>query len=212
MKNPETQKKALEKIVEMTKGGRTRSDELLFIASLISLSGPDATLENKQLFLQKHYELCELNLIGKTPEEIKELQRKKKLAEGLIFLIAEDKTANDKKNLFKFANQIWHGIFMGINELTDDANKMRVLEQRILHFGKNHQEKMTSQEIIEKIKPVWNEIDSAAGQLADVVGSVSGWAKRQTRERVQRVNDRKQMTAKQRLHPANLWRAFLDQF
>lgn len=175
----ELQTEAMKKIVEITKGGRTRADELVFIASLISLTDPDATLENKQLFLQKHYELLCPDFTGKDPAEVAKLQQKEKMAKGLIFLIAEDKTicnpACVQEDLFRLANKVWCGIFLGVKDLPDENAKLQVLEKRILHFGKNNQERMSLAEVVGKINPIWDKIDSTGDKLGDEIFSLAKW-------------------------------------
>lgn len=139
--NPDFQAKATEEIMKVVRGGKTRTDDLLFFASLIFLSGPDAIKDNKILFYKKFYELTNPELSGKTPEEEKELLRKKDLANGFVLLLAEDTTADEKGvKKFIFAKQVWYGLFMGISDLPDDASKLEALEKRILLFGENHKE------------------------------------------------------------------------
>jgi len=180
--HPEFQKKAAEQLIKAVKGGRTRSDELIFITSLISLVGVSA--ENKQLFLNKHYKLLNPALSGKTVDQIKELRQKEKLAKGLIFLIAEDTTTNnsDESKRFQYAKEVWHGIFLNINTFPDDNAKMQVLEQRILHFGKNHQEQMSLEEVVEKIRPHLPKIDSVAKKVAESISSINNILERKDSE------------------------------
>ena len=156
IKNPTIQTKLTEELMKVAKGGRTRTDEMFFFTSLVKLE--NVSPQNKQLFLQKHYELLNPDFYGKTPEEILGLKKKEKLAKGLVFLIAEDKTIADPNSAkrFQYAKEIWYGIFLDIDKLPDDNTKLQILEQRILHFGKNNQESMTISEIGEKLKG-WNE-------------------------------------------------------
>lgn len=217
-KNPEIQKEATETLLKLTKGGRTRSDELVFISSLVTLNG--VSIENKQLFLQKHAELLHPNLAGKTSQQIKKLKEKEKLAKGLIFLIATDTTAAevDPKKRFSFAKEIWYGIFLEMDKLANDKIRLQVLEQRILHFGKNHQEKMTLAEVVEKINPFWKDkidplLDKVSSTVEDGVSSTTKWVNRQYEERRARAFDRDRQRREHWYHwinPKLLLEWFLD--
>ncbi|MFZ2882496.1 MAG: hypothetical protein WA019_05470, partial [Candidatus Moraniibacteriota bacterium] len=150
IKNPAIQTKIIEELIKVAKDGRTRADELFFFTSLINLENVSA--ENKKLFLKKHYELVSPDLSGKTKKEVAELKRKEELASGLVFLIAEDKTINNEnpQKRFQYAKDIWYGIFWEINKERDDIKKLALLEERILHFGKNSQEKNKGLKIASK--------------------------------------------------------------
>jgi hypothetical protein len=185
--NPEIQKKTTEELIKVAKGGRTRGDEFIFLASFKSFKG--ASTKNKQLFSDKHYELLNPDLANKTDErEIKSLKKKKALAKGLIFLISEDRSCiiHDPRNptqpgsMFQMAHKIWGTIFMGIRELTDDEAKLKIFEKRILYFGKNHQEGKTLKQIIfssletipEGIKSGWQKIKEIDSDLAGKIPEV----------------------------------------
>lgn len=207
------QEKAVKVLAEIFPDGRTRGDELAFYASLVSLSGIDATL--KGLFLKKHGELLNPDLTGKTPTQIAKLRHKEKMAKGLVFLIAEDESTCDatcsKKNSSRLANEVWYGIFLGVKNLPDDKSKLQALEERILHFGKNNQERMPLAEVMEKIDPLWGKIDSAADKLGAVISSGTDWVERQYEERIARAHVREIQ------RKANWWnwlnpRLWLEQF
>jgi len=206
-KNPEIQKVATEQLLKVAKGGRGRVDETFFIVSLITLSG--VSKENKELFLDKHYEMLHPDLSGKNPDVISELRWKEKLAKGLIFLIAEDRTAVDEKpsKRFQYAREIWYAIFLDIDRLPDDNAKLKVLEQRILHFGKNHQERITLPEAIERLREIYNSCDPAVQASGQAVGNsiffVSNLINRQYDERIQRAEERARRRKNNRLNWLN---------
>ncbi|HPN96609.1 MAG TPA: hypothetical protein PLK35_02475 [Candidatus Moranbacteria bacterium] len=216
IKHPELQAVATEKLIGVTKKGRTRADELFFIASLITLHGVSA--KNKQLFLQKHCELLHYKTEGKSPEELTELKKKEQLAKGLIFLIAEDKTAVDenKSKRFQYAREIWYAIFLGIDDLPDDTTKLQVLEERIVHFGKNHQDGMTLHEAIEKIQEIYNlcepTIQTSAQIVGDAISSGVNLINRQYDENLLRQEEQGTRSWREKLHPRNIWRWYIDQF
>ncbi len=151
MSHPDIHEAVKEKLVEILKGGRGRGDESVFFTSLVSLTG--ISLDDKLLFLKKHYEMNNPDFAGKSPEETQRLKLLYDRAKGLVFLMAEDKTANEKNpnERFIFANQLWYGIFLGITKCPDENSKMDLLEERIIHFGKNNQENIT---LGEAAKPV----------------------------------------------------------
>lgn len=218
-KHPELTKIVTEKLANVAKGGKTRADELIFFASLVSLSGPDATRENKELFLKKHYELCSPDITGKTPAQIAELRKKEALAKGLVFLISENHTTTGVGGKLHLANQIWYGIFMGINDRPNDATKLALLEERILHFGKNNQEKKSVGEIIEKITPyaksTWTKIDSIADSIGDGIGKATTWIEDQYDKKQNRAAARRAKIAANNAHIINplMWfEWFRDQF
>lgn len=161
VKNPEIQKAATDKIIEIAKGGKTRSDELIFFASLISLVGIKE--ETKLLFLKKHREMLDPVFTGKNPADVKKLRRKMDRAKGLVFLIAEDETANEKKQSDKyvFANKVWYGIFLGIEKCPNDTARLAIIEKRIIHFGKNNQEGITAKELAERTGTVFSKVLSS---------------------------------------------------
>ena len=198
---PELKEEAKKILLRTTADGRTRSDELVFFASLVTLQGVSA--ENKKLFLQKHYELLHPKITPRTsPKKVAALRQKQKLAEGLIFLIAEDSTAQDVNlsKRFQFAKEIWHGIFLSISTLPDDDAKLQALEQRILHFGKNHRDKISLEEIIEKIRPHIPTIDAVPNAIGNVIYSGVNYINRPIDERTMRTEERQR---RRRENPLN---------
>lgn len=188
-KNPEAQKETTEALLKLTKGGRTRSDELVFISSLVTLTG--ISLKNKQLFLQKHTELLHPDLTGKSADQIKEMKAKEKLAKGIIFLIATDTTATeiDPRKRFMFSREVWYGIFLGIDSFPDDNSKLQALEQRILHFGKNHQEKATLRETAGEMNRLLGTIDSGIASRIDcLTGKINQQWEEIDKQRIVRKN------------------------
>ncbi len=154
IENKEFREAASNYAVKTLKGGRGREDELLCYASLIGVSGIDE--DAKILFMDKHFEMLNPDLAGKTPAELDRLKMLRERAKGLVFLIATDnENAKSPKKAERFilANEIWHGIFLGINNpliCPDRAAKMNLLEKRIIHYGKNEQEGTT---LIEAVQP-----------------------------------------------------------
>jgi hypothetical protein len=218
VRNPELQAEAAKKLVEVAKGGRTRGDEMLFLASLVSFKS--AAIKDKQIFLDKHYELLHPEFTGKDELEVKALKKKKALAKGMIFLISEDLSCTipdpDKPldaPMFQMAHNVWKAVFMGIRDISDDTTKLQIFEKRIMHFGKNHQEgKTLKQFMLSGIGPTWDKVNSVAETVGDGITSVTDWINRQYDEREDRAAQRRFIPFWQRLRPDRLWRAFLDQF
>lgn len=158
---PDLQEELKKWAMKITTDGRTRTDELVFFASLTTLKNVSA--ENKVLFLKKHYELIHPDFSGKTPDEIKELERKEKFAKGVVFLIAADPTAGniDPGKRFVFSKDVWYSIFMGVDAIPDNDAKLLFLEERIIHCGKNNQERITLEEMARKANPTLERIGSA---------------------------------------------------
>lgn len=163
---PEMKEEAKKLLLKISADGRGRGDELVFLVSLVTL--PGVSEQNKVLFWKIHYQLTNPDFSGKTPDEIKDLRKKEKLAKGLIFLIATDPTVAeiDPKKRFLLAKEIWYSIFLGLGDPADPAE----LEKRILQFGKNHQERMTLEEFSEKAFPILGKADSV---IASGIDSVS---------------------------------------
>jgi len=215
MGHSKVQETATKILTEIFPDGRTREDELAFYASLISLPAIDAVL--KGLFLKKHSELLNPDLTGKNATQIAELRRKEKMAKGLVFLIAGDESISDvncsKKDSSKLANEVWYGIFMGVKDLPDENSKLKLLEERILHFGKNNQERMSLAEAMEKIGPLWGKIDFTAGKLGDAIYSGTNWVERQYEERIARAEVRSIRRRSNRwnwLNPSLWFEQFMD--
>jgi hypothetical protein len=157
--HPKIQETIVEHSIKVLRGGRTRGDEMVFYASLLSLNISETI---KAQFLDKHFELNNPNFTGKSKEEIRELRRKEELAKGLVFLIAED-CKPDKNNKFPFAEKVWYLFFLGINGCKTDQERSEFLEKRILQVGKNHQEGRTLKDVdLSKIKEQLLEIVTLA--------------------------------------------------
>jgi len=154
---PKVQEHLEKKVEEILKGDiRTRADEVDFFNSKTILE--HVSRKNKDLFDQKHSELLLPNFSGKSPEEVTELKKKQVLAKGLIFLINEavrEDEASPKKR-YAVVNQLWYEIFSELDSLPDDNAKLQLLEQRILHRGKNSQENITYSEIVETLS-MWSD-------------------------------------------------------
>jgi hypothetical protein len=151
--------------------GRTREDEMVFTVSLFTL--PDVDQWIKELFIQKHNELLHPNFSGKSPEQIAELKLKEKLAKGFIFLIATDPTVKEvnENKRFLFAKKIWYGIFAEIKNLPNDTDRLKKFERDILLWGKNYQEKLSKEEVLEKASELLKKTDSTLASGIDLLSN-----------------------------------------
>jgi len=163
--NQKVQDKAIEKLGKVFTDGRTRQDEATFISSLFNLKDIDEGI--KILFLRKHLEMMNPDFTGRSIAEIAKLREKQDRAKGLVFLI---EAAHNKKgtNAIKtaFVNSVWQGIFLGVDTLSSEAEKLSLIEDRIIHFGKNSQERMTTGEVFGRVSEFFsaNPEETAAQQ------------------------------------------------
>ncbi|MEI7425351.1 MAG: hypothetical protein WCK16_00300 [Candidatus Moraniibacteriota bacterium] len=169
--------------------GRTREDEMVFSVSLFTLPGVPQWI--KELFIKKHDELLNPDLSGKSPDEIKKLKEWERRAKGFIFLIATDPTVKeiDESKRFVFAKKIWYGIFSEVEKLPSDDARLEKFERDILLWGKNYQEKMSKEELLEKTSAFFKEADSVIASGIDLIsGKInSQWDEIET-QRVARKN------------------------
>ncbi|MFA7319241.1 MAG: hypothetical protein WC022_01455 [Parcubacteria group bacterium] len=165
--NPEVKKAVTEKLSGFIKGGRTYDDELAFYASVSLVHGNIANAGEKTLFEQVHQGMLHPDFTGKTANERIELERRRDLAKGLIFLVAHDKTvyAEDTKR-FVLVNPMWKQFFSGIKNLQDNPSKIKFLEERIMRYGENHQEGTTLKEAINPVKGFVAKALGAGAQAA----------------------------------------------
>ncbi len=221
LNHPELTKKLGEKIIEISKNGRDRNDEMAFISSLSNIPNTEVSDELKELFLEKHAEMLFPDFTGKAPDQIVKLKKMEKMAKGIIFLIAEDKSIEDpdptKRHIL--AKEIWKMIFFRISVLPNKNAKLAALEQRIMHFGKNNQDKVTLEELIEKstsnAKAVWIKIDSIADSIGDEIGKATTWINDQYNKKENRAIARRAKIATNKWHRINpiMWfEWFRDQF
>lgn len=168
--NPEIRKTVTEKLSGFIKGGRTYDDELAFHASLNLVPKNIANAEEKALFEQVHQGMLHPDFTGKTASERIELERRRDLAKGLIFLVAHDKTAHEEgTKRFALVSRMWKQFFSGMKNLLDNPSKIKFLEEHIMRYGENHQESTTLKEAIGPVKgfvakALGAEAQSAANQ------------------------------------------------